>query len=79
MKSIEQLLFLSRNPYYPMTNDEKAVLDDFLSKKQEKTPKKSQKKSTDESSKKTNVIVRNVVQKADTYPPEDTESDSKSS
>lgn len=70
MKTIEQLLQLSKNPHYTFTPDEKAVLDDFLSQKQEKTSKKSHKKSSKKSSDKTNVTVRNIVEKVDTYPPE---------
>ena len=70
MKTIDQLLQLSKNPFYKFTRDEQAVLDDFLSKKQESESKTSQKKSSTESSKKTRAIVRNVVKKADTYPPE---------
>lgn len=74
MKTIDQLLQLSRNPFYKFTRDEQAVLDDFLSKKQESESKTSQKKSSTGSSKKTRAIVRNVVKKADTYPPEADES-----
>lgn len=63
MKTIEQLLELSKNPYYTFTNDEKAVLDDFLLKKQEKELKKSQKKNSKSSGKSTPVRVRNIVTK----------------
>ena len=74
MKTIQQLLKLSENPFYKLTANEQAVLDDFLSEKSGSVSKKSQKKSSSESSKKTRVIVRNVVKKSDTYPPEDAES-----
>ena len=71
MKTIEQLLFLSKNPYYKLTEDEKQVLEDFLSKKQESESKSSRKKSSKQLEKPTNVRVRNIVEKADTYPPEE--------
>lgn len=70
MKTIEQLLFLSKNPYYKFTNDEKAVLEDFLLKKQEEDSKTSQKKNSKQSTKNTNVRVRNVVDKTIDYPEE---------
>lgn len=63
MKSIEQLLELSKNPYYKFTNDEKVVLDDFLLKKQEKALKNKQKKNLKSSEKSTPVRVRNIVEK----------------
>lgn len=78
MKTIEQLLELSKNPYYTFTPQEKEVLDNFLSKKQEEGLKKSQKKSSNESSRKTRATVRNIVKKADTYPPEVDESERRS-
>ena len=71
MKTIEQLLFLSKNPYYKLTEDEKQVLEDFLSKKQESESKSSQKKNSKQLEKPTNVRVRNIVEKTDTYPPEE--------
>ena len=71
MKTIEQLLFLSKNPYYKLTEDEKQVLEDFLSKKQESESKSSRKKNSKQLEKPTNVRVRNIVEKADTYPPEE--------
>ena len=70
MKTIEQLLFLSKNPYYKLTEDEKQVLEDFLSKKQASESKSSRKKNSKQLEKPTNVRVRNIVEKADTYPPE---------
>lgn len=63
MKTIEQLLELSKNPYYTFTNDEKAVLDDFLSKKQAKASKNSAQKNSKPSDSNTPVRVRNVVPK----------------
>jgi len=77
MKTIEQLLFLSKNPHYQLTNDEKAVLDDFLLMKQEKESKRLQRKSSRSLEKNTPVRVRNIVTKVDTYAPEATESYSK--
>lgn len=63
MKTIEQLLELSKNPYYKFTNDEKAVLDDFLSqqKADHSTSSVKQKKNNSESN--TPVRVRNIVEK----------------
>lgn len=63
MKTVEQLLELSSNPYYKFTNDEKAVLDDFLSQRREKTSKNRQNKNSKSSDKNTNVRVRNIVPK----------------
>lgn len=74
MKTIQQLLDLSKNPFYKFTADEQAVLDDFLSKQRDTTLKKSQKRRSEESSAKTRVSVRNIVIPVSTYPPEDTES-----
>lgn len=74
MKTIQQLLDLSKNPFYKFTDAEQAVLDDFLSQKQESDSKKSQKESSKKSSKSTPVTVRNIVPKVTTYPPEASES-----
>lgn len=63
MKTIEQMLQLSKNPYYKFTNDEKAVLDDFLSRKKEKDSKSSQKKNSQNSGSSMPVRVRNIVPK----------------
>lgn len=71
MKTIEQLLKLSNNPYFKMSDEEKEVLEDFLSKQKGEEGQTSQQKNTSESSKKTRVTVRNVVQKAQTGLPED--------
>lgn len=73
MKTIQQLLELSKNPFYKFTTDEQEVLNDFLSQKPVTTLKKLPKKNSKKSSKKTRVIVRNVVKKVDTYAPEATE------
>lgn len=70
MKTIEQLLALTKNPYYKFTNDEKAVLDDFLSQKPAKNSKTNQKKNSKSSDNDTPVRVRNIVPKVNTYPPE---------
>ncbi len=63
MKTIEQLLALSNNPYYKFTNDEKAVLDDFLSKKREEHTTSSVKRKEETSENDTPVRVRNIVEK----------------
>lgn len=63
MKTIEQLLQLSKNPYYRFTNDEKAILDDFLAQKREKDLKNSQKRNSTTSDDNTPVRVRNIVEK----------------
>lgn len=63
MKTIEQLLDLSKNPYYKFTQDEKAVLDDFLLKKREKDSQNKQKTNSETSENDTPVRVRNVVEK----------------
>lgn len=63
MKSIEQLLELSKNPYYKMTEAEKAVLNDFLAKRQAERGTNSQSKNEKNSEKNTPVRVRNIVPK----------------
>jgi hypothetical protein len=63
MKTVEQLLELSKNPYYTFTNDEKAVLDDFLSNQKADHSTSSTKKKKSNSDKSTNVRVRNIVTK----------------
>lgn len=63
MKTIEQLLELTRNPYYKFTQAEQAVLDDFLAKKQDTDSGKSHSTSSTKSSKETRVRVRNIVDK----------------
>lgn len=70
MKTVEQLLQLSKNKYYKFTVAEQAVLDDFLLKKQEKDSKSSQSKNSKKSSANTRVHVKNIVDKADTEPVE---------
>lgn len=70
MKTIEQLLFLSKNPYYKFTNDEQAVLDDFLSKKRDEGSKNSPKPNSKKSTRNSNVRVRNIVDKTIDYPEE---------
>lgn len=70
MKTIEQLLHLSKNPYYKLTDDEKQVLEDFLSKKQESESKSSRKKNSKRLEKPTNVRVRNIVEKTIPQPEE---------
>ena len=63
MKTIEQLLDLSKNPFYKFTSEEQAVLDDFLLKKREKDSRSKQKKSSKPSENNTPVLVRNIVKK----------------
>lgn len=63
MKTIEQLLELSKNPYYTFTDSERAVLDDFLSKKKEEDSVNSQEKNSKPSEPNTPVLVRNIVEK----------------
>ena len=63
MKTIEQLLELSKNPYYKFDPTEQALLDDFLSKKQDTGLQTSQQADSNKSSEKTRVTVRNVVRK----------------
>ncbi len=63
MKTIEQLLELSKNPYYSFTNDEKAVLDDFLAMKRGKASTNSPNQNSTNLDDNTPVRVRNVVPK----------------
>lgn len=70
MKTIQQLLHLSKNPFYKFSPDEKAVLDDFLLQPLDSLMKKSQKKHLKRLSPRTHVTVRNIVKKVDTYAPE---------
>lgn len=70
MKTIEQLLALSKNPYYSFTKEERQVLNDFLAKKQEKAGKSSQKHSGKNLENDTNVRVRNLVPKTVDQPQE---------
>lgn len=70
MKTVEQLLSLSKNPFYKFTDDEMAVLDDFLSKKRAKDLENNQKKNSQPSESSTPVIVRNIVRKTIPRPEE---------
>jgi hypothetical protein len=63
MKTIEQLLELSKNPYYKFSPAEEVILNDFLEKKSAKSSTSSVKKSSEHSEKDTPVRVRNIVQK----------------
>lgn len=63
MKTIEQLIQLSKNPYYKFTQAEQAVLDDFLLEKKEKDSKTSPKKNETNLDSNTPVRVRNIVEK----------------
>lgn len=70
MKTIEQLLELTKNPYYKFTQAEQAILDDFLAKKREKDSKNSPKESSKSSENDTPVRVRNIVEKTIPQPEE---------
>lgn len=61
MRSIEQILFLSKNPHYKLTDEEERALDDFLSKKSTKAGTKQQKRKKSTSDSSTRVRVRNIV------------------
>ena len=63
MKTVEQLIHLTKNPYYKMTQDEKQVLDDFLAKKRGEHSTSSTKKKEQNSENDTPVRVRNIVEK----------------
>lgn len=63
MKTIEQLLELTKNPYYKFTADEQAVIDDFLSKKRAKDSQTKQNPNSTISDKSTDVHVRNIIPK----------------
>lgn len=63
MKTIEQLLELSKNPHYKFLPEEQQVLDDFLFKQREKALKSSPKTNLPNSESNTPVTVRNVVPK----------------
>jgi len=69
MKTIEQLLQLSKNPFYKFSPEEEQVLNDFLFKKQGSDSSDSQKKSSPKSDEGTlvtatdTVKVKNVVEK----------------
>lgn len=70
MKTIQQLLELSKNPHYKFMPDEQRVLDSFLARQRAIDYQKSQDQNSNESSQKTPVTVRNVVEKVDTFPPD---------
>jgi len=63
LKTIEQLLALSKNPYYTFTQEERVVLDDFLLKKSAKDSEKLPRGSLPNSGDDTRVHVRNVIPK----------------
>ena len=72
MKPIEQLLILSQNRFYKMTEEEKERLNNFLLKKQGGELKSSETESK-KSQKNTPVTVRNIVQKTAITVPESNE------
>ena len=73
-KTGQQLLKLSNNPFFQLSDAEQKDLEAFLSSEQGKEYVKSLKKNEKESSE--NVRVRNVVKKADTDVPEATKNES---
>lgn len=72
MKPIEQLLILSQNRFYKMTEEERERLNDFLLKKQDGESRNSEMESK-KSQKSTPVTVRNIVQKTAITVPESNE------
>lgn len=74
MKTIAQLLELSKNPFYKFTPLEREVLDDFLLQRLDTPSTRSQKRSSKGSTAKTHAIVRNIVKRVDTDPIEAHES-----
>lgn len=72
MKPIEQLLILSQNRFYKMTEEERERLNDFLLKKQDGELKSSE-ATLEKSQKSTPVTVRNIVQKTAITVPESNE------
>lgn len=70
MKTIQQLLELSKNPHYKFMPDEQRVLDAFLARQRDSRLPQSQDQNSNESSQRTPVTVRNVVEKVDTFPPD---------
>lgn len=70
MKTIEQLLDLTKNPYYRFLPEEQRRLDSFLAKKRGKHSPQSDEQNSNELSPNTRVTVRNIVEKVDTYAPE---------
>lgn len=59
MKTIEQILELTQNPYYSLTNEEQKLYEAFLSKKSgQHSPQTGNSKDSDSS---TPVIVKNIV------------------
>jgi len=63
MKTIEQILELTKNPYYKFTPEEEVVLNDFLLRQQATDSTTSQKTDSGKLSQRTRVTVRNVVKK----------------
>jgi len=63
MKSIEQLLELRNNPYYKLSSEEQKRLDDFLSKKSERTDRVKANGSNYEKNIPATVINKNVPKK----------------
>lgn len=73
MKTIQQLLELTKNPFYKFTKDEQEVLDAFLLEKQGTPLRRLHKTPSIKSLDKTRVTVRNIVNPVDTYAPESDE------
>ena len=64
VKSPELLLKLSKNPFYKLTNDEKKILDDFLSQKSEKDTTSSPKKKSRKRAKTTPATAEGTLDNA---------------
>jgi len=63
MKTIEQILELTKNPYYKLSPEEEVILNDFLLAQQATELATSQETDSGKSSQKTRVTVRNIVKK----------------
>lgn len=63
MKTIEQLLELTKNPYYKFLPEEQVVLDDFLAKRRAERSPNSQNPNSQNLGSSTPVRVRNIVPK----------------
>ena len=63
MKTIEQILELTKNPYYKFTPEEEVILNDFLLTQHAAESTTFQKPDLGKLSQRTRVTVRNVVKK----------------
>lgn len=64
VKSPELLLKLSKNPFYKLTAEEQATLDDFLSQKSASVSKTSPKKKSRKRAKTTPVTAETTLKNA---------------